>query len=183
MADDIIYTALILARIKDGRRWRHKTQEQLADLIELPRPSLTLIERGEQKLTVATLLRIAEQLHLPAEWLLLGVMQTPKGVERKENAWQVIQLLEAAERGHQRLTPLPTEGSDNGAAPPASGTVAPAPQRDESASADRAASQTRKASARADRGRPAGRGRPGARKPAKPAAAGRKAPLSKKKGI
>jgi transcriptional regulator with XRE-family HTH domain len=60
--DSLSIYKLIGERIRDERRKRHLTQDELASRVGLKRTSITNVERGRQKLLVHTLLDIANSL-------------------------------------------------------------------------------------------------------------------------
>lgn len=71
-----IYKA-IGARIKEKRTAAGLSQSALAQRIGTNRPSLTLIEHGQQKCAVHELLAIAEVLNVPVCELLAGLEIEP----------------------------------------------------------------------------------------------------------
>lgn len=52
-------------RIREERRCARLTQEAVANLIGIDRPSIVLIEQGERNATIDTLLLIADALNVP----------------------------------------------------------------------------------------------------------------------
>lgn len=59
-------------RIRDLRRKRGLTQEQLAELADLSTPYVSHLERGSKKASLAVLVRLAESLEVTADQLLSG---------------------------------------------------------------------------------------------------------------
>lgn len=65
-------------RIRDLRRKRGLTQEQLAELADLCTPYLSHLERGTKKASLAVLIRLAESLGVTVDRLLTGNQKTDK---------------------------------------------------------------------------------------------------------
>ena len=59
-------------RIRDLRRKRGLTQEQLAELADLSTPYVSHLERGSKKASLAVLVRLSESLEVTADQLLSG---------------------------------------------------------------------------------------------------------------
>lgn len=59
-------------RIRDLRRKRGLTQEQLAELADLSTPYVSHLERGSKKPSLAVLVRLSESLEVTADQLLSG---------------------------------------------------------------------------------------------------------------
>lgn len=59
-------------RIRDLRRKRGLTQEQLAELADLSTPYVSHLERGTKKASLAVLVRLAESLGVTVDRLLSG---------------------------------------------------------------------------------------------------------------
>ena len=57
-------------RIKKARKSLHLTQQQLAELLDLNRTSITNIEKGKQKILAYMLVQIAEKLRITVNDLL-----------------------------------------------------------------------------------------------------------------
>lgn len=68
-AEDLFYQALG-DRIRLARLARKMSQHKVAGLVDIPRTSLIAIERGRQRLTVYTLVRLADIFGLQVEELL-----------------------------------------------------------------------------------------------------------------
>jgi transcriptional regulator with XRE-family HTH domain len=68
---DMDYIALG-QRIRDLRRKRGLTQEQLAELADLSTPYVSHLERGSKKASLAVLVRLAESLGVTVDRLLSG---------------------------------------------------------------------------------------------------------------
>ena len=64
--------------IKKARRDLHLTQQQLADLLDLNRTSITTIEMGKQKILAYTLVEFASKLKVTVKDLL------PKNISKSE---------------------------------------------------------------------------------------------------
>lgn len=57
-------------RIREERTRQYTTQEQLAEVVELSAVYIGQIERGERKLSLDTLVKVANSLHVSVESLL-----------------------------------------------------------------------------------------------------------------
>lgn len=64
--------------IRDLRRKRGLTQEQLAELADLSTPYVSHLERGSKKASMAVLVRLAESLGVTVDRLLVGNQVTDK---------------------------------------------------------------------------------------------------------
>lgn len=64
--------------IRDLRRKRGLTQEQLAELADLSTPYVSHLERGTKKASLAVLVRLAECLSVTVDRLLTGNQKTDK---------------------------------------------------------------------------------------------------------
>lgn len=80
---DIDYIALG-QRIRDLRRKRGFTQEQLAELADLSTPYVSHLERGTKKASLAVLVRLAECLSVTVDQLLTGNQVTDKAAYYSE---------------------------------------------------------------------------------------------------
>jgi len=72
----------VVNRIRRIRRAKEISQQALADLVPIPRPSLTLIEAGRQKVTLWQVARLAEVLGVSFKLITTG---SPENLE--ENRW------------------------------------------------------------------------------------------------
>lgn len=72
----------IVERIRRIRRAKEISQQYVADLVPIPRPSFTLIEGGRQKITLWQVARIAEVLGVSFKLMTTG---SPENLE--ENRW------------------------------------------------------------------------------------------------
>lgn len=59
-------------RIRQERKKNKLTQQQLADSIGISRIYITFIEHGERIISIETLLKIADYLHISTDYLLKG---------------------------------------------------------------------------------------------------------------
>lgn len=64
--------------IRDLRRKRGLTQEQLAELADLSTPYVSHLERGTKKLSLAVLVRLSESLGVTVDRLLTGNQEIDK---------------------------------------------------------------------------------------------------------
>lgn len=62
-------------RIREERTHQYTTQEQLAEAVELSAVYIGQIERGERKLSLDTLVKIANVLHVSIESLLRNSLE------------------------------------------------------------------------------------------------------------
>ena len=70
---NLVIARAVGERIRANRLARKLTQEALAEACGLHRTYIGTVERGEQNITVASLMRIAHALQLPAGQLLDGL--------------------------------------------------------------------------------------------------------------
>lgn len=70
--------------IRDLRRKRGLTQEQLAELADLSTPYVSHLERGTKKASLAVLVRLAESLGVTVDQLLTGNQVTDKAAYYSE---------------------------------------------------------------------------------------------------
>lgn len=77
--------ALIGRRLREERKARRLSIEKLAELAEITPSFLGLIERGERKLSVLTLDKLARALQTPAYELMVAQEKNSPGWDRKIN--------------------------------------------------------------------------------------------------
>lgn len=110
----------IATRLKEARLSAGLTQDELADQLGIPRPSLTNMEQGKRKIEINELLRLARILKQPLEWFLeeiqqdsgLEVLARTRGVEERDAA--IIRATEFRVREYhelRKLIGLPRESS------------------------------------------------------------------------
>lgn len=63
---------IIGERIANERKRKHLSQEYLAEITNLHRNYIGLIERGEKHASIDTLLKITKALNISLEWLFRG---------------------------------------------------------------------------------------------------------------
>lgn len=87
MIDEDKLSELVGLSIRDKRlnRSPKMTQVELADLLQISRTSLTLIETGKQRLTLAQLLSLSEILSVPLERILPPIQQVSVPNDRTIN--------------------------------------------------------------------------------------------------
>ncbi len=76
-------------RIRAERIKMNMTQEKLAEKIEISESFLGHIERGDRKLSIETLLKIAQEFKVSIDYLLLGFIKQPPEVFIKELAHSI----------------------------------------------------------------------------------------------
>lgn len=64
-------------RIKDERTRFKLTQEKLAELVDLSTVYIGQIERGERKMSLDTLIKISDCLHVSLDYLVKGAGKMP----------------------------------------------------------------------------------------------------------
>ncbi len=64
--------ATFAERLREARRWRGMTQQELADASRVPIPPLSRMENGRQTPRPATVERLAAALGVEPAWLLFG---------------------------------------------------------------------------------------------------------------
>ncbi len=60
-------------RIKQMRKLRHFTQEQLAEIIDMSQKNLSMVERGAAGLSISSLMSICKALQTSADYILFGI--------------------------------------------------------------------------------------------------------------
>lgn len=70
--------AVLGANVRDARERRHLTQAELAIEADLSKNGLSLIERGIRETSVAVLLALARALEVPPDFLLGGIVWSPR---------------------------------------------------------------------------------------------------------
>jgi transcriptional regulator with XRE-family HTH domain len=60
---------LLPIRVRMLRRYRRESQHELAQVLQIHRPSVTLIEKGRQHLTAEQLILIADHYGVRLDWL------------------------------------------------------------------------------------------------------------------
>jgi transcriptional regulator with XRE-family HTH domain len=78
--------AVLGANVRDARERRHLTQAELAIKADLSKNGLSLIERGIRETTVAVLLALARSLEVPPDFLLGGIVWSPRQPARTGRA-------------------------------------------------------------------------------------------------
>ena len=71
------------ARVKQKRKERHMTQQQLADMINVTKVSICCYENGTRSPELANLIGLAESLEVDFMWLL-GMEKTVKYAKDRE---------------------------------------------------------------------------------------------------
>lgn len=110
----------IANRLKEARLSAGLTQDELADQMGIPRPSLTNMELGKRRIEINELVRIARILKQPLGWFLepaapesgLDVLARARAVEERDAA--IIRATEFRVREYhelRRLLALPQESS------------------------------------------------------------------------
>jgi putative transcriptional regulator len=75
--DPSAHKRVIGNRIREQRKRQEMTQERLADLAELDRKHIGMIETGQAEPRSGTLIRIAGALDIPVEKLITGLVFVP----------------------------------------------------------------------------------------------------------
>ncbi len=63
-------------RIKQMRKARHFTQEQLAEIIDMSQKNLSMVERGAAGLSISSLMAICKALNASADYILFGISES-----------------------------------------------------------------------------------------------------------
>ena len=66
---------LLGSRVREQRMKKGITQEQLAELCNISSSYIGIIERGDKKLSVETLVKVANTLNVSTDYLLLDSLQ------------------------------------------------------------------------------------------------------------
>ncbi len=62
-------------RIKQMRKARHYTQEQLSEIIDMSQKNLSMVERGAAGLSISSLMAICKALDASADYILFGISE------------------------------------------------------------------------------------------------------------
>ncbi len=62
-------------RIKQMRKTRHYTQEQLAEIIDMSQKNLSMVERGAAGLSISSLMAICRALDASSDYILFGISE------------------------------------------------------------------------------------------------------------
>lgn len=98
-ADSEIDYKIIGKRIKESRKNLKITQEILAEKVEVAVPYISRIERGEAKVNLKMLMRIAKVLNVDTRYLIDGAVETSEVYLEKEFS----ELLRGCEPKKRRL--------------------------------------------------------------------------------
>lgn len=72
----------IARRLREIRLDLGMTQDEVAEVIEVSRPSVSMLEAGERRLSVLELVALVERFRARSEWILYG-----KGSRYRRGAW------------------------------------------------------------------------------------------------
>lgn len=72
----------IAQRLRQIRLDLGMTQDEVAEVIEVSRPSVSMLEAGERRLSVLELVALVERFRARSEWILYG-----KGSRYRRGAW------------------------------------------------------------------------------------------------
>ena len=62
-------------RIKQMRKLKHYTQEQLSEIIDMSQKNLSMVERGEAGLSIGSLMAVCKALDASADYILFGISE------------------------------------------------------------------------------------------------------------